>query len=427
MAKVQQWLYLKDEEGVPIEDVYLHLYLTGTETEATVFSDSIGTSLDQSTWTTGASGFFDFYIGNEWDPQGYNANQYFDLVWSLAPFNYLTDGNMETDPTSAWSAYNATLAEETTTVRSGSKSLKVIDTGSTASAYQLISTEVGVEYRVTGYTYIPSTLGVAASNIFAGRYVAGSEYGGAQVTIEDSWQIATFDFTATTTTAYIHLHCQGPANDGSEHVFFDDVSIERLTAVTKSGIIDKIQMFPFLFSVDETDTDTIRDKLLNNQLAYKFEQHVDYRSYPTEPHNIKPVDTNDPTDSTYDKVVTNSLMNEINSLLNILLTCGGDAISITASGSLVETILLDTFTPSGSGYYTDLVHTINRGRMYPILQFYEYLSDGYKGRPPIPGSPSAGSNQVIHPRAIQDQSTDTIRVWTVNDNWLMATVVASGS
>ena len=69
MAKVRQWLYLKDEEGVPIEDAYLHLYLNGTETQATIFSDSIGTSLDQSTWTTGTSGFFDFYIGNEWDAQ----------------------------------------------------------------------------------------------------------------------------------------------------------------------------------------------------------------------------------------------------------------------------------------------------------------------------------------------------------------------
>ena len=125
-------------------------------------------------------------------------------------------------------------------------------------------------------------------------------------------------------------------------------------------------------------------------------------------------------------MVSDSLIYEINSLLNILLTCGGDAISVKSAGSLVETVLLDTFTPSANGYYTDLVHTINRSRMYPVIQFYEYLSPGYKGRPPVPGSPSAGSNEIIYPRAIQDISTDTIRVWTTKDTWLMATVVASG-
>ena len=61
--------------------------------------------------------------------------------------------------------------------------------------------------------------------------------------------------------------------------------------------------------------------------------------------------------------------------------------------------------------------------MYPIIQFYEYLAPGN----PVPGSPSAGSNEIIYPRAVQDRSTDTIRVWTTNDNWLMATIVASGS
>ena len=425
MAKVRQWLYLKDEEGIPIENAYLHLYLTGTETEVTLFSDSIGTSLDQSTWTSGTSGFFDFYIGNEWDVQGYNANQYFDLAWSLSPFNYLTDGNMETDPTSTWSAHNATLAEETTIVRNGSKSLKIADIGAASCGYQIFTTEIGVQYRVTGYIYIPAGLDLNYAQIYVGSGLVSWKEG-FTTTIEDSWVKASFDFIATTTTTYIHLNCYGKVEDGSDYVFFDDVSIDRLTAVTKSGMIDGIQLFPFLFSVDETDNDTDRNKLLSNKLAYKFENHVD-SDYPAEPHSIKPVDTNDPSDSTYDKVVTNGLMNEINGLLNLLLTCGGDAISVTSSGSLVETILLDTFTPSGDGYYADLVHTINRGRKYPILQFYEYLSDGYKDRPPIPGSPSAGSNQIIHPRAIQDKTSDTIRVWTVNDNWLMATVVASGS
>ncbi len=429
MAKVRQWLYLKDEEGVPIENAYLNLYLTGTETKAIIFSDSIGTSLDQSTWTTTTSGFFNFYIGNEWDPDGYDANQEFDLVWSLAPFNYLTDGDMETDPTSAWTPYNATLVEETTIVRSGSKSLKVIDTGSTACAYQLISTEPGVKYRVTGYTYIPSTLGIIASNIFAGRYLTGVEYGGTQITVEDSWQAATFDFTATTTTTYIHLNCQGPANDGSEYCFYDDISIDRLTAVTKSGVIDRIQLFTFIFSVDETDFNTDRNKLLSNQLAYKIEQHVN-TSYPSEPHNIQPVNTG-LKDGSKNKVVSDVLIAEIDKLLEILLA--SDSVSATPEKRNIKTILLDTFTPSGDGYYTDLVHTLDTPQWYPQVQFYEYLKDPttwgsfYRDQEPIRTSVSAGSFEIIHPVAIQDISPSAIRVYTVNDNWLMATVAGSGA
>ena len=53
-------------------------------------------------------------------------------------------------------------------------------------------------------------------------------------------------------------------------------------------MIDIIQLFPFIFSVDETDTDSDKNKLLNNQLAYDFEKH-EAESYPDEPHNIEPV------------------------------------------------------------------------------------------------------------------------------------------
>lgn len=269
MGRLYYYQYLKDEEGEPIQDAGLNLYLTGTETEATLFSVSIsGSSLNQSTWVTDNNGFFDFYIGDEWDLNGYSANQYFDLEW---------------------------------------------------------------------------------------------------------------------------------------------------TSDSNSGNVEGIQLFPFMYSVDETDSNDIKNKLLNNELAYQFEQHID-KEYTTDPHSIYPVDTDDPYDSTYNKVVSNELMYRIDNLLNILLTEGGGGISISTSGALVESILLSAFSPSGDGYYIDLDYNINRDRMYPILQFYEYYGEE---------APN-GSNQVIYPREIQNIDNDTVRVWTANDNWLMATVVASG-
>ena len=421
MSIVKQWLYLKDEEGVPLEDVYLNLYLTGTTTKAILYSDSIGTLLDQETWTTGTSGFFNFYIGNEWSPSGYEATQFFDLSWRTSPFNYLTDGDMEANPTNNWSANNAHLEEELYFINSGTKALKVFDWGTTAVAYQNIETEPGILYSVTGYGY-SATASAAIPNIFAGSSPAVNDYGGATITVKDVWTKATFQFTALSSETSINLNCQGVS--GSSAVLFDDISVTRVTAQDNSGVIEHIQLFPFFFSVDETDQNEDKNKLLSNQLAYKFEQHVN-ETYLDEPHEIEPVNVN-LTDGKNNKVVSDSLIYEINSLLNILLTCGGDAISVKSAGSLVETVFLDTFTPSANGYYTDLVHSINRSRMYPVIQFYEYLSPGIKGRIPIPGSPSAGSNEIIYPRAIQDISTDTIRVWTTKDTWLMATVVASG-
>ena len=94
---------------------------------------------------------------------------------------------------------------------------------------------------------------------------------------------------------------------------------------------------------------------------------------------------------------------------------------------------MDTFIVSGGGYYTDFNHGLDKPQWYPVLQFYEYLKDPttwgayYRDREPIRTSVSAGSFEIIHPRAIQDISPSAVRVWTVNDNWLMATAAGSAA
>ena len=94
---------------------------------------------------------------------------------------------------------------------------------------------------------------------------------------------------------------------------------------------------------------------------------------------------------------------------------------------------MDSFTLSGNGsYYADVVYTLPR-QDHPAVQFYEYLKDPstwgtfYRGIEPIRTSVSAGSFEIINPITIQDRSPSAIRVWTINDNWLMATVAGSGS
>jgi hypothetical protein len=220
MPRIHQWGYLKDDQGIPLIGADLNLYLTGTQDEATLYTTTASAAsaadvLNQSTWATGASGFFEFWIGDQFEKApsiGYNPLQYFDLVWSAS-------------------------------------------------------------------------------------------------------------------------------------------------GVDASGIVDRLHFFPPIFSVDETSQNTVKNKMLSNEQAFKFDQHS-ITTYSNAPHNLYPVDETDASDGTYNKVVTDELMNRIDTLLSSLLACGGEGISVTTSGALVETHTLyasaATAWPSpGAGWLSD--------------------------------------------------------------------------
>ena len=87
MAREHCWEFLKDREGRPLVGSDVRVYLAGTAEEAVIFSTSSSAAsgadrIDQSTWTTGVSGFVDFYVGNEWEASiGYLAKNQFRLKW----------------------------------------------------------------------------------------------------------------------------------------------------------------------------------------------------------------------------------------------------------------------------------------------------------------------------------------------------------
>lgn len=94
MGRIHQWYYLKDKEGRPIENASVNLYLTGTKTEATIYeSATTSASFDQSTWLTAASGFFSFYLGDQFESTyiGYDPDQNFDIVWAASGSIYYGD------------------------------------------------------------------------------------------------------------------------------------------------------------------------------------------------------------------------------------------------------------------------------------------------------------------------------------------------
>lgn len=156
------------------------------------------------------------------------------------------------------------------------------------------------------------------------------------------------------------------------------------------GAIDNIDIFPPVFQVDETDASSLtadqRNKLISNRLAYGWENHIN-STYADEPHDLQPVDWNDATDNTYNKLVSNQLMNYV---FSVLASAG--TLSIDASGAVGRYVYVLSWTPNGDYYYTDILH--NLGREYPAVQVVK-----------------TSTNEWVIPRKIESTSTNSVRVW----------------
>ena len=137
------------------------------------------------------------------------------------------------------------------------------------------------------------------------------------------------------------------------------------------GSINYVDIFPPVLKVDETDnfsaTADNKNKLISNALGYKWDTHTDSTVPGSEPHDLQAVDTFD-TDATFNKLVSNSLMNYI---LAAISSAG--AISIGASAATERNFTVNSWSTSGDIYYTQLDHFI--GRPYPLVQVRDADTD----------------------------------------------------
>jgi len=168
-----------------------------------------------------------------------------------------------------------------------------------------------------------------------------------------------------------------------------------------SGFIDKIDIYPTVFQVDETDNISqnraVRNKLVSNELAYSWESHISLAAIEG-PHNFAAVDYND-TDTTYNKLVSNNLMNYVFSLLS-----SGGSVSIAASAATVRTFSVNSWTTDGNLYYSNLDHFIGNG--YPIVQV-RYTA----------------TNETVEPYKIKSINTDRIQLWMSANNNVEVTII----
>ena len=156
------------------------------------------------------------------------------------------------------------------------------------------------------------------------------------------------------------------------------------------GSIDNIDIYPPVFQVDETDSSSLtsdqRNKLISNKLAYGWQTHIN-STYVDQPHDLQPVDWNDSTDDTYNKLVSNSIMSYV---FSVLASAG--TLSIDASGAVARYYNILTWSPQGGYYYADILHGL--GREYPSIQVA-----------------NTSTLEKVMPRKIESLSVDSVRIW----------------
>jgi len=89
MARYHYWQYVVDEDGSPLDSVDISFYLHDQPTvEASIFLNPTTGAITNTTIAnlqTNADGFFEFWIGDQWEVEGgYEFDQKFRLEWYKA-------------------------------------------------------------------------------------------------------------------------------------------------------------------------------------------------------------------------------------------------------------------------------------------------------------------------------------------------------
>jgi len=89
MARYHYWQYIVDEQGSPLDSVEIRFYLSDQPTvEASIFlnpTTGAVTTTSGKDLQTNADGFFEFWVGDEWEIEGgYVFDQKFRLEWYKA-------------------------------------------------------------------------------------------------------------------------------------------------------------------------------------------------------------------------------------------------------------------------------------------------------------------------------------------------------
>lgn len=84
MARKHYWQFLVTDEGNPIENAQISIYIAGTEDPAHVYIDEVGPAVATTApqVVTSRKGYFEFWVADRQEPNGYALNTKFKLAWS---------------------------------------------------------------------------------------------------------------------------------------------------------------------------------------------------------------------------------------------------------------------------------------------------------------------------------------------------------
>ena len=84
--RVHFWQFIRDDAGAPVGGADVSVYLAGTVSPATIYTDEIGGQTISITpqIKTNSAGFFEFWVGDDTETYGYPITQKFKIGWDKA-------------------------------------------------------------------------------------------------------------------------------------------------------------------------------------------------------------------------------------------------------------------------------------------------------------------------------------------------------
>lgn len=142
------------------------------------------------------------------------------------------------------------------------------------------------------------------------------------------------------------------------------------------------------------------NKVISNNLGYKWENHVDSIIPSASPHNLEPVELFD-LDKIKRKVISNKLGYQMWQMSNKASTTSVD---VSAARYFQKAVLSFNFDVNEGLYYADLLHNFNN--YYPIVKVSDFNKDFQ-----------------IRVEKVEAISPNTTRIWTVNGNRVRVVII----
>lgn len=335
MARVHYWQFIIDEEGRPIEGADITIFLANSNEPAYIYEDEIGGAPLNSApqLTTNTEGFFEFWIGDSSEVNGYKSTQKFKIYWErigiaagMIDYVDIFPPTMPVDETDDNSEKNKSVSNKL------------------AKAWETHRNDVN--HIVHGIREYDSLLDDEKKNKLISNHLA------------NLWQRhRRFSFDTNLIAPSGENELASWEISGS-----DSYGAHGLKSVEVSG---------------STASDTMFNRLINNALGNKWNEHVDFSfethtegtsGFEKTPHDLEPVNygplSENPTTeqisefNKFNKLVSNRLINSI--------------IDSDRKRAIIKQITInegDWITSVyNDGFYVRIFHELSS--LYPQLTFY---------------------------------------------------------